>query len=236
MPSQNLQHQMYELTSPSRAQRVVLAAFLAAWVALSWVILFGGGLGFLSHHLLLEWNSATRLRRELLVAAFTIYFIRLLFAIFIFLRRGMAWTEVFTIAPWVGCIVLLLSITGGFNTSSIGIACALGVALFLLGSSMNTWSEFQRHRWKQQPQNKGQLFTRGLFRLSRHPNYFGDLISFTGLCLIAGSWITAIIPVLMLLGFVFVNIPVLDAHLRARYGAAFDDYVKTTARLIPFIY
>lgn len=236
MPSRNLQRQMYGLTSPYRAQRIVLAALLACWVALSWWMLFGGGLAHLSHHLLLEWEPGDLLRRELLAAAFTIYFVRVLCTVFVFLRRGMGWTEVFTIAPWVLCIFLLLAILGGYNTSPAGLLCFAGAALFLLGSWMNTWSEFQRHRWKLRPENKGKLYTLGLFRLVRHPNYLGDLVAFTGLCLIAGRWITAVVPLLMLAGFVFVNVPVLDAHLREHYGAAFDDYAKRTCRLIPFLY
>ncbi|MGB6974204.1 MAG: DUF1295 domain-containing protein [Terracidiphilus sp.] len=236
MPRPNLQHQMYQLTSSSRAQRVVLVALLAAWVVLAWGLLFGGGLQLVSRRFLLEWTPGPALRRALLGSAFTIYFVRFLFTVFVFLKRGMGWTEVFTIAPWVLCIFLFLDITGGFNTSPVGLVCIIGAALFVFGSWMNTWSEFQRHSWKQQPENKGKLYTRGLFRLTRHPNYFGDLLSFTGLCLIAGCWITAIIPVIMLSGFVFVNVPVLDAHLREHYGTAFDDYAKRTARLIPFLY
>ncbi|HEU5350227.1 MAG TPA: DUF1295 domain-containing protein [Terracidiphilus sp.] len=236
MPSQNLQRQMYGLTSSSHAQRIVLAVLLACWVAVCWYLLFGGGLALLSHHLLLEWEPGPVLRRALLAAAFSIYFIRVLFTVFVFLRRGMGWTEVFTIAPWVLCIFLLLAILGGFNASPAGLLCFAGAALFLLGSWMNTWSEFQRHRWKLRPENKGRLYTLGLFRLARHPNYLGDLIAFAGLCLIAGRWITAVVPVLMLAGFVFVNIPVLDAHLRAHYGPDFDAYAKRTPRLIPFLY
>ncbi|HVC47887.1 MAG TPA: DUF1295 domain-containing protein [Terracidiphilus sp.] len=236
MPSQNLQHQMYDLTSPSPAQRIVLAALLACWVALCWGILFGGGLALLSRQLLLEWEPGDPLRRALLAAAFTLYFVRVLFTVFVFLKRGVGWTEVFTVAPWVLCIFLLLAVLGGFNASPTGLLCLAGAALFVLGSWMNTWSEFQRHRWKSRAQNKGLLYTHGLFRIVRHPNYLGDLLSFTGLCLIAGRWSTAVIPVLMLAGFVFVNIPVLDAHLREHYGAAFDEYAKTTAKLIPFLY
>lgn len=74
--------------------------------------------------------------------------------------------------------------------------------------------------------------TQGLFRYSRHPNYRADLLSLSGMCLISGAWITAAIPVLMLAGFVFVNIPVLDAHLHDHYGTAFDEYARRTRKLI----
>ena len=40
----------------------------------------------------------------------------------------------------------------------------------------------------------------------------------------------------MLAGFVFVNIPILDAHLHDHYGAAFEEYARRTRKLIPFVY
>jgi hypothetical protein len=46
----------------------------------------------------------------------------------------------------------------------------------------------------------------------------------------AGAWLTAVIPVLMLAGFVSVNIPVLDSHLRDHCDA------RLTRKLIPFLY
>ena len=51
-----------------------------------------------------------------------------------------------------------------------------------------------------------------------------------------GGMVTAVIPLLMLAGFVFVNIPVLDSHLHDHYGGAFDEYARRTRKLIPFLY
>ena len=101
---------------------------------------------------------------------------------------------------------------------------------------MNSYAEFQRHAWKLRLENRGKLYTAGLFRYSRHPNYLGDVLSFSGVCLFTGRWFTGIVPALMLCGFVFVNIPVLDAHLRDHYGSAFDEYARRTRKLAPFIY
>jgi steroid 5-alpha reductase family enzyme len=101
---------------------------------------------------------------------------------------------------------------------------------------MNSYAEYARNVWKLRPENRGQLYTQGLFQYSRHPNYFGDLLSFSGLCLISGAWITTVVPILMVMGFVFVKIPALDSHLRDHYGSAFDDYKRRTAKLIPFLY
>lgn len=101
---------------------------------------------------------------------------------------------------------------------------------------MNSYADYARHVRKQKPENKGHLYTGGLFRYSRHPNYLGDLLSFSGLCMISGAWIAVAIPVLMPAGFVIVNIPVLDSHLRDHYGNEFDRYAHQARKLIPSVY
>jgi steroid 5-alpha reductase family enzyme len=171
-----------------------------------------------------------------LVAGFSIYYVRILFTGFVFLKRGVSWSEAFTVAGWLLCIVMLLGIAGGTNPSAMGATGVFGAVLFVVGSWMNSYAEYERHVWKTRPENHGQLYTEGLFRYSRHPNYLGDLLSFSGLCLISGVWVTAAVPLLMLGGFVFVNIPVLDSHLHDHYGDAFDEYARRTRKLIPFIY
>ncbi|HKV04366.1 MAG TPA: DUF1295 domain-containing protein [Candidatus Acidoferrales bacterium] len=227
---------MFERTDASMAQRVVLGVLAGALVAMIWWLLLRGGLEIAGGWLGWTWTSGDAGRRITLAAIFCIYYIRLLFTVFVFLKRGMSWSEVFTIAPWLLGVSLLLSISGGTNPDALGVVGGIGMVLFVAGSWMNSHAEYARHLWKRRPENQGRLYTHGLFRYSRHPNYFGDLVLFSGACLLAGGWITAIIPVLMLAGFVFVNIPVLDSHLHDHYGAAFDEYAKHTRKLIPFVY
>jgi protein-S-isoprenylcysteine O-methyltransferase Ste14 len=227
---------MYGLTSASKPQRIVLSALLACCVALAWWLLLAGGAGSAGGYFGRHWPVGDPDRRVALALALAIYFIRVLFTTFVFLRRGMSWTEVFTIAPWVLVICVTLAFAGGTNANPFGATASAGAVLFVLGSWMNSYAEHQRHKWKQQPENRCSLYTGGLFRLSRHPNYLGDLISFSGLCFIAGRWFTFVIPVFMLCGFVFVNIPALDAHLAEHYGRAFGEYARKTRKLIPFVY
>ena len=236
MPKPNLQQQMYGLTNPSIPRRATLAVLLGVCVALAWWLLFGGGIGIVGAWFGWRWVAGTLSRRACLAAAFSIYFVRVLFTEFVFLTRGVSWAEVFTIAPWVFCIYVLLALAGGMNPAPFGAIGLAGVVFFVVGSWMNSYAECQRHAWKQRPGNRGKLYTEGLFRYTRHPNYLGDLVSFSGFCLLTGRWFTAAVPVLMLAGFVFVNIPVLDAHLKEHYGAAFDEYARGARKLIPFVY
>jgi steroid 5-alpha reductase family enzyme len=166
----------------------------------------------------------------------SIYFLRLLLTQFVFLKRAVGWGEVCMILPWVLCIYLLLAMVGGTNSASFGAVDGAGAALFVLGSWMNSYAEYARHVWKLRPENRGRLYTFGLFRFSRHPNYLGDLLSFSGICLVSGRWITILIPSIMLAGFIFANIPMLDSHLHEHYGATFDEYAARTSKLIPFVY
>lgn len=232
----DLQRSMYELGGTAIAQRVTLAVLVGSWVALAWWLLLGGGLE--TAHGWFGWirGPGDRARQICLATAFSIYYVRILFTEFVFLKRGVSWSEVFTIAPWSLFIFLLLGMAGGENPDALGAAGFFGMSLFLLGSWMNSSAERARHVWKQRRENRGKLYTQGLFRYSRHPNYLGDLLSFSGMCLISGAWVTTVIPVLMLAGFVFLNIPVLDAHLHDHYGAAFDEYARRTRKLIPFVY
>jgi steroid 5-alpha reductase family enzyme len=236
MHRRELQRKMYELEARSLAQRLTLAALAALWVALAWWLLFASGLETAGGWLGWIGRQGDPLRRACLAAGISIYYVRILFTTFVFLRRGVSWSEVFTIAPWVLGIVLLLAIAGGRNPRALGLAGGVGIVLYLAGSWMNSYAEYQRRRWKQRRENRGRVYTEGLFRLVRHPNYFGDLLLFSGLTLVAGAWITAVIPAMMLAGFVFVNVPVLDSHLGEKYGAAFDEYARRTRKLIPFIY
>lgn len=236
MANRDLQQQMYELTDRSMAQRVTLAVLIGAWVALAWWLLLDAGVVHAGAWFGWAWTTGDIVRRASLAVAFSIYFLRLLFTEFVFLRRGVSWTEVFSVAPWVLFIFVFLSIAGGTNTAQFGVAGAIGMVLFVVGSWINSYAEYQRHIWKRLAEHRGQLYTLGLFRYTRHPNYLGDLISFSGICLISGRWPAAAIPAIMLCGFVFVNVPVLDAHLQSRYGVAFDEYARKTKKLVPFIY
>jgi protein-S-isoprenylcysteine O-methyltransferase Ste14 len=230
------QPDVYNFYALSLAQRIFLTITVASCVALAWWILLGSGLTIIGACFGRSWHQGNALRCIILTAALTVYFLRLFLTQFVFLKRGVRWSEAFAIAPWLLFIYLWLSIEAARNAAPFAIPAYIGLALFLIGSWMNTWSEHQRNVWKKRPENRGHLYTGGLFRYTRHPNYFGDVLSFSGLCLITGRWVTAIIPALLIAGFVFANIPILDRHLQEHYGDEFTRYAARTRKLIPFIY
>ena len=112
----------------------------------------------------------------------------------------------------------------------------LGILLFVVGSWINTQSEYTRYKWKQNDKNKGKLYTGGLFKYSMHINYFGDILLFTGLALITQSFSQLIIPFIMTLSFIFFIIPRHDKYLATKYSDEFSEYASRTKKLIPWIY
>lgn len=227
---------IYAAHGSSLAQRVAITSAVGACLGMAWWLLSGGGIGSVGARFGQVWNPGDRARRLCLEVMLSIYFVRVLFTQFVFLKRAVSWREACMIVPWVLSLYLLLAIAGGTNPAPLGAAGAAGAVLFVFGSWMNSYAEYARHAWKLHPENHGRLYTLSLFRYSRHPNYLGDLISFSGLCLISGRWATIAVPLIMLAGFVFANIPMLDSHLHDHYGPAFDEYAARTRKLIPFVY
>ncbi len=225
---------MYGEKAPSLPQKTFLVAnHLIALAGMAW-FLFGGGIEQIAARW--GWSAGDLSRRILLMGCALIYFTRLLGTAFLFMKRKMVWSEALTIAVWIYLIYTVFTTTGGTNRKPIDIVTILGFALFVLGSCLNTGSEYMRHVWKMRPENAGKLYTGGLFRYVRHINYFGDITLFTGFALVAGRLPALIIPALMVIFFAAFNVPALDKYLAERYGQAFDDYARETKRLIPYIY
>jgi protein-S-isoprenylcysteine O-methyltransferase Ste14 len=236
LPSAKTRQDIYAAQGKSPSQRIFMTIAAGACLAAAWWILSGHAVESVGAWFGQRWQPGDPVRRFCLALALTIYFVRLLFTQFVFLKRAVSWSEALAIGPWILVIDLTLALAGGTNPAAFATAGVAGCALFAWGSWMNSSAEYGRHRWKQRPENRGHLYSLGLFRFSRHPNYLGDLVSFSGLCLIAGRWPTLLIPLIMLAGFVFVNIPMLDSHLHDHYGAEFDSYAARTRKLIPFVY
>jgi steroid 5-alpha reductase family enzyme len=76
----------------------------------------------------------------------------------------------------------------------------IGVCVFSLGLTFESIGDWQLARFKRDPSNRGRVMDRGLWRYTRHPNYFGDACVWWGLYLIAaggGAWWTILSPIAM---------------------------------------
>lgn len=113
----------------------------------------------------------------------------------------------------------------------------VGVALVLIGLLLESLADAQLTRFRADPSNKGRVLDTGLWRYSRHPNYFGDAVvwwGFFGLAAGAGAWWTIFAPVIMTWLLLRVSgVPLLEQGLSAtRPGYA--DYVRRTSAFVPW--
>ena len=176
------------------------------------------------------------IRSVVLFSCLVIYLLRLIVTTFVFVRRRLPWGETLIIAVLMSSAAIGFARAGGNEAAPLGTIEYAGILFYLIGSYLNTRSEQTRHVWKLKPENKGRLYTEGLFRYSMHINYFGDIVLFSGLAMVCHSiWIGAV-PLLMALNFVFVIIPRLDAYLADKYADEFPSYAKRTKKLVPFVY
>jgi len=214
----------------------VTLVHLAAVSVVAWLLL-GGGLQAVAAWCGSAWPLASSARRWLLLACGLVYFMRVSITIFYLMQRKMGWGEAAIIGGWVAFIHILFAYFGGTNPTILRPAVAtLALILYVSGSMLNTGSELQRKWWKGHLENKGRLYTQGLFRYAMHINYFGDELLFTGYALLTGVAWALIVPTVMLAGFVLFNIPELDRHLRKHYGDDFEDYSRRTKKFVPFVY
>ena len=73
------------------------------------------------------------------------------------------------------------------SSRRVGASVAIGTVVFLVGLTIESLADLQLARFKADPANKGQVFDSGLWRYSRHPNYFGEFVLWWGLYLVAAA-------------------------------------------------
>ena len=120
---------------------------------------------------------------------------------------------------------------------ALGILDYIGIGLWLIGFYFESFGDMQLARFKANPENKGQLLQSGVWRYTRHPNYFGDAAQWWGFYLLAasaGGWWTIFSPVLMTLLLVRVSgVALLEKSLK-KNKPGYEDYVRRTSAFIPW--
>ncbi len=135
--------------------------------------------------------------------------------------------------------VVSLPVQGGQSdrTPDLGLAAAAGVASWATGFVFESLGDWQLARFKANPAHVGKVMDRGLWRYTRHPNYFGDACVWWGIGLVAAetgsaAW-TLMGPLLMNVLLVRVSgVELLERSLRRR-KPGYDDYVARTSAFVP---
>ena len=112
----------------------------------------------------------------------------------------------------------------------------LGAVLWAIGFFFESVGDMQLTRFKKNPANRGTVLNSGVWRFTRHPNYFGDSAQWWGFYLIAaaaGGWWTIFSPIIMTIFLLRVSgVALLERTLETRPG--YKEYVESTSAFIPW--
>lgn len=118
-----------------------------------------------------------------------------------------------------------------------------GLLLWVIGFFVELVSDAQKYSFKNNPENRGKWIQSGLWKISRHPNYFGEIVLWWGIFIMAFSslsisylWIL-VGPVFITLLIIFVSgIPLLEKSAESKYGKneEYKEYKRKTSIIIPW--
>jgi steroid 5-alpha reductase family enzyme len=138
------------------------------------------------------------------------------------------------VLAWVISLSLHAAIAG---TVPLGALDYVGVLLWLIGFSFESVADVQLARFKASSANAGRVLDRGLWRYTRHPNYFGEFCIWWGFycfAVAAGGWWALVSPLLMSVLLLRVSgVTLLEQTIRER-RPAYADYVRRTSAFFPW--
>jgi len=123
------------------------------------------------------------------------------------------------------------------NPRALSALDLLGIGVWLCGYYWEAISDQQLFNFMRNPANKGKILQSGLWRYSRHPNYFGETVMWIGIYLLAlsipGGWTACIAPltILFLLRFV-TGVPLLENAMKNNFE--YQEYKRKTNTFIPW--
>ena len=187
-------------------------------------------------------SERSTLRRQAVILYSSIFIARILVQMAFFWHRRILWTEVWAEAGGVIPLTLASFAYGASHSDNAPFEAwdVAGGALFIFGTWLNIYPEYQRHLFKSAPENKGKLFTGGLWRYARRINYTGEIVSFIGFALATGPlyriynlWV----PLVMGAAMASYSTNEIEHYLHLRYGHHWTKYKKQVRwKLIPGVF
>ena len=152
------------------------------------------------------------------------------------------WVSLFTVfwlqgfLQWVVGLPLQLTMAAP-GAAGLGSLDLIGVAVFAVGLGFETVGDLQLARFRADPANDDGVMDGGLWRYTRHPNYFGDCVAWWGIFLVAlGSplgWLTVVGPAVMTFLLLRVSGVALLERSIGKRRPAYAEYVRKTSAFIP---
>lgn len=114
----------------------------------------------------------------------------------------------------------------------------IGLFVWLVGYYFQVVSDYQLFTFKKNIHNKGKIITTGLWKYSRHPNYFGESVMWWGIFIISLSsnngWFAIISPIVITLLLLKVSgVPLLEE--KYKNNSEYKNYINTTSSFIPWL-
>ena len=138
-------------------------------------------------------------------------------------------------AMWVMSLPLMI----GISDSDRGWSplWVIGAAVFVIGFWFEATSDWQLARFKADPANADTVMDRGLWRYSRHPNYFGDATAWWGIGLVAASTPIGVVGLIApaLITWILVNVsgvPMVE-HRMKKNRPGYHEYIQRTSPFLP---
>lgn len=238
---------------------MIIVFTIAQFIKNNSIVDIGWGIGFILIALVLIFSKAESDSKSMaLTAIVLIWGLRLAFHIF---NRARGKGEDFRYAQWrkewgekaaikaffkvfllQGLIMLVvaLPIMVVFNSSSnqLNVFSFTGLIIFAFGFLFESIGDLQMYCFKRKPENKGKIITSGLWKFTRHPNYFGEAVLWWGISIFTiGSdlfLISFISPLVLNLLLIYISgIPLLEKKYEGNKD--WEAYKKITPALVPVI-
>lgn len=135
----------------------------------------------------------------------------------------------------------LAAITSEFRLK-LGLFALIGFLVWLFGFGVEVIADRQKSQFKANPENDGKFINVGLWSWSRHPNYFGEIVLWIGVAIIAfpvlqgWQWLTLISPIFIFLLLTRISgVPLLEKRADEKWGGQenYEAYKARTSVLIP---
>ncbi len=126
-----------------------------------------------------------------------------------------------------------------------GVIYVIGAMMWIAGFAIEVIADRQKSRFRRDPANVGQFICTGLWARSRHPNYFGEIVLWSGITMMAvpylsGSyWIVLLSPLFVYTLLTYISgIPTLAKRGQQQWGEdpAYQEYLNNTPRLFPRLF
>ena len=153
------------------------------------------------------------------------------------------WQSYFQVFLLQGLLLWVISaplLAAEYNAEpdEIVVTDVLGAAIWAVGFFFEAVGDWQLARFKSDSANKGMVMRYGLWRYTRHPNYFGDAMLWWGYFVIAAGttdgWVTVFGPVIMTVLLLRVSGVALLERTLKREKPEYADYVARTSAFVPW--